>query len=202
MTVLDRLAGALLAAAALAAMAFASNASIGAHRSADGMLRVAWSAMPEWVETCREASAEELARLPPHMRQRLVCEGTTASYRLTVRAGGALLADRVVRAGGLRHDRRLYVFQEFRIPAGETGIDVRFDRVEGGGGPGVGPGAAPPAQPEFRRVQKDSVAPRLAWTERVAFTTRSVVLVTYDARRRALFAVRPAGVTPRPEPRR
>jgi hypothetical protein len=187
-TIADRLLGAALAAAALAAVVSGSNASLTAHPTADAMLRLAWSALPERVETCREATAEELARLPPHMRQRLVCEGSAASYRLTVRAGGAVVADRVVRAGGLRHDRRLYVFQEIRIPAAETAVEVRFDRIEAAAAT-----AAPAASPSGRAVppsgSRESIPPRLAFVDRLPVEPRSVVLITYDPGRRALIAV-------------
>ena len=65
------------------------------------------------------------------MRQPVACEGTTAEYRLEVRIEGALVADRVVRGGGLRRDRRLYVFEEIVLPPGEAAVDVTFDRVDG-----------------------------------------------------------------------
>jgi hypothetical protein len=192
-SVADRLLGISMAVTVLAGIAWASNASIPAHRSSDAVLRVAWSALPERVETCREASADELARLPPHMRQRLVCEGAAASYRLTVRAAGAVRADRVVRAGGLRHDRRLYVFEEVRLPAGEADIDVRFDRVEAASATGA---VRPSASASPRRSNSDAAPPHLAYAERVSFVPGRVVLVTYDAGRRNLIAVTP------PEPPR
>jgi len=124
-----------IAAAALAGTVWVSNAPLTVHPSPDAVLRVAWSALPERVETCREPSAEELSGLPTHMRQRLVCEGTAAAYRLTVRAGTAPIAGRAVQAGGLRHDRRLFVFEEIRLPAGTTDVDVRFERIDTAGAP-------------------------------------------------------------------
>jgi hypothetical protein len=119
---LDRIIGAAAALAAMAAIVWASNAPMTIHGSNQGLLRLAWSALPERVEVCREQSAEELARLPAHMRQPLVCEGTSARYRLTVRHEGRLIADRILHGGGVRQDRRLYVFHELPLEPGQTTI--------------------------------------------------------------------------------
>ncbi len=64
------------------------------------------------------------------MRQALICDGITASYRLEVRRAGVVVADQIVRGGGLRHDRPLYVFREIPMPAGDASIAVRFSRVD------------------------------------------------------------------------
>jgi hypothetical protein len=85
MTWIDRTAGAALAVASLAGVAWLSRAPVTAHRSDEAVLRLAWSALPERIEECRERTPEELAQLPQHMRQPVVCEGTTATYRLQVR---------------------------------------------------------------------------------------------------------------------
>src|SRR5262245_61277988 len=126
----ERLLGVALAAATMAGVVIASHAPLTSHASADAMLRLAWSARPERIETCHRQSDEELERLPQHMRQPIECEGAAAHYRLTVRAGGRVIADHLVRAGGLRQDRRLFVFQEIALPAGEAVVDIRFDRIE------------------------------------------------------------------------
>jgi hypothetical protein len=180
MTALHRALGLLLAAAALAAMVAASNAPMTAHRSADAVLRLAWSARPERIETCRQQTEEELARLPAHMRQPVVCEGTTATYRLQVRVNGAVAVDRVVRGGGLRQDRRLYVFEELPRPPGESDVVVRFDRIEvpaGDGSPGERGDEA------GRRRRAETVPPALSLERRLRFAPRAVVLVTYDEAR-------------------
>lgn len=96
----------------------------------DARLRVAFSARPERIEKCRTLSADELANVPQHMRQAVVCEGTTASYRLEVRRDDSLVASALVRGGGLRHDRRLYVLRELTVPSGRSTIDVRLVRTD------------------------------------------------------------------------
>jgi hypothetical protein len=188
-TLVDRALGVALATAVVAGVVALSNAALPAPPSAGAVLRVTFSASPERVETCRAASAEDLARLPAHMRQPLVCEGTTASYRLAVRVGGRLLAERVVRAGGMRHDRRIFVLEEIPVPGVEADVDLRFDRIEAGDGRGRTPDAG--ARPRTAPVQvRDAVPPRLAYEGRLAFRPGRAIVVTYDPRRQALIAMR------------
>jgi hypothetical protein len=158
------------------------------NRAPDARLRLAWSARPERIEKCRQQSEEELARLPAHMRQAVACEGTTAEYRLQVRIEGVLVSDRVVHGGGLRRDRRLYVFDEAVVPAGEVTIDVRFDRLDVSE-PGVGAGEREGERSERTPVQREEVPAHLALTRRVRLSSREVILVTYDADRHELMTV-------------
>lgn len=164
---------ALIVAATLG-IAWASRLPTMAHRSSDAVLRLAWSARPERIEECRAPGAEELAGRPAHMQQRLICEGTTARYRLEVRYNGSVVADHEVRGGGLRHDRRLYVFHELTVPPGEGRVDVRFTRIDS------------PTSKSASRQPGEIVPARLALDEHVPFRPREVVLVTYDADEREL----------------
>lgn len=204
MTPLTRGLGAVLAAAAMAALAWGSTAPMTVRPSPDAVLRLAWSARPERIENCREQSAEELARLPAHMRQPVACEGTTAQYRLQVRVGGALVTDRIVHGGGLRRDRRLYVFEELPLPAGEADVEVRFDRLDSTPpGPGADEGGpagrdrrdrqdraeAAERQPRMNAQHGESIAAHSSLAGRFRFASRRVILVTYDAERRRLTAV-------------
>ena len=182
MTLLHRIAAIVCAAAALIALVTASTARVTVHEADDAVLRLAWSARPERLEDCRPRSAEELAALPRHMRQSMVCEGVAAQYRLTVRREGALIADEVVRGGGLRHDRLLYVFHEIALPTGDIAIEVRFDRIDSAK---PGPSAAP-------APITSAVPPRLAFEQRLRLRPREVVLVTYDPQRRMLVALQAA----------
>jgi hypothetical protein len=215
MTLLDRVLGSAAAVVATIGIAWASSARTAPHVSDDAVLRLAWTARPERVEDCRPQSTEALEKLPAHMRQTLVCEGTTASYRLEVRREGKVIAGQIVRGGGLHHDRPLYVFREIPVPAGDTAISVRFVRIEsttaigadaraGGDAPvtgsasrDAGPGSSA-IDPERRRReseerfwQRGEAAPAtLLLEDRIHFVAREVILVTYDAERRELVAVR------------
>ncbi len=153
----DRIAGIALAVAVMAGLVWASNAPMATNRDPEARLRLAWSARPERIEKCRQQSEEELARLPAHMRQPVACEGTTAEYRLQVRVDGALVADRVVHGGGLRRDRRLYVFEEVLLPAAEATVDVRFDRVDSSE-----PGVAAEKREREEAERKETLTPGAA----------------------------------------
>jgi hypothetical protein len=178
---LERTIGAAAAVAAMAAIAWASTAPMTIHGSSQGVLRLAWSARPERVEVCREQSADELAKLPAHMRQPLVCEGTTARYRLTVRHEGNLVADRILHGGGVRHDRRLYVFHELPLDPGQSSIEVRLDRIDD-------PGANVSARAK-QPFAIETVPPNLIFAGRVTIGPREVLLITYASERRALIAI-------------
>lgn len=173
-----RVPGAALAVAAAFALASAARAPLTVQRSSDALLRLAWSARPERIEQCRQQTEEELANIPKHMRQPVACEGVAAEYRLQVRIDGTLVTERVVRGGGLRRDRRLYVFEELPVQPGESEIEVRLDRIE---------------IEDVRDADgvKDGreVPPHLVFAERVRFQPREVVLVTYDPGERVLRAV-------------
>jgi hypothetical protein len=166
------------ACAFIAALVWMSSISMIEHPASDSQLRLAWSALPERVEDCRQRSPDELARLPQHMRQPLACEGTTAAYRLQVRVAGALVVDRVVRGGGLRHDRRLYVLEEVPVAPGPADIQVRFDRV----------GAARSDNAGAATQRVESVPPHLDFDQRLVFPEREVVLMTYSPDTRSLIA--------------
>ena len=192
----DRILGAALALALMAAIAWLSNAPITVHGSEHAVLRLAWSARPERIENCRQQTSEELARLPAHMRQPIVCEGATAEYRLTVTNGGQVVADVPVRGGGLRQDRGLYVFHEVPLHPGDDAIEVRFDRLGSDASrdaaesrtemAGPGSGKRPPPRGE-------TIPPHLSFKQHLRVRPREVVLVTYSPERRALVAVRAPG---------
>jgi hypothetical protein len=213
-TGLDRGVGLAIALAATVGLAWGSSFPMTPHASPDAVLRLAWTARPERVENCRQQTDEELAKLPAHMRQSTVCEGTTASYRLEVRREGAIVAEQTVRGGGLHHDRALYVFRDIPVPAGETAISIRFSRLEtattitpdarapaaspaGNPAPGDATGqtnsmdlARRRREGEERLLQRSEAVPAsLSLERRFHFVPREVILVTYDAERRELLAV-------------
>jgi hypothetical protein len=180
-TLLTRALGLVVTLALMGALVWASSAPITAHGSHDAVLRVAWSARPERIEKCRERTEEELAKLPQHMRQRLLCEGVSAQYRLTVLYNGTLVSEQLLHGGGLRQDRRLYVFNEVRLTAGDALLEVRFD-LQGDQTPAA----------EKSKTRGETVPPHLSLEQRVRVRPREVILVTYSPERRALVAVQDA----------
>lgn len=201
MTIGDRMAGVALGLAAMAAIVLGANAPITVHGSDHALLRLAWSARPERIEKCRQQSDEELARLPAHMRQPVVCEGVSAQYRLTVSREGRVVAEQIVRGGGLRQDRRIYVFHELPLDPGRGSIEVRFDRIDADSERVTPPekrrqepGKTEDEHDEQRRGANrqdggETLPPHLVFAERLHVQPREVILVTYLPDRRALVAI-------------
>ena len=184
----------------------------------EAIVRVAWSARPERIETCRRVSDEELAKLPVHMRQRLVCEGTTARYRLEVTRNGLLLDTATMQGGGMRHDREVYVSREVLIPPGDSRVSVRFVRIDSSSATGAddrpaGADDEPRARAvpdtsqradsargpvladrsvretdERRRRRAEAIPPVLSLDTVVTLASRAAILVTYDPLLRRLVA--------------
>jgi hypothetical protein len=184
MTRLHHAIGLAVAVAATIGIAWASNVRLTPHGRGEATLRLAWSARAERVEECRQQSEEELARLPVHMRQPLVCEGVSARYALEVRRNEVVIVSQEIQGGGLRHDRPLYVFHDLPQPAGDAAITVRFARVD------TGTTAAAFSNSPDREGRLASDVPRsLLLDRRLNFRRGRVILVTYDPGRRELVAV-------------
>lgn len=187
MTPLARTMGLAVALAVGVAITRASVFNMNVDASAAAVLRLAWTARPERIENCRQLSAAEQANIPAHMREATTCEGATAEYRLEVLRNGLPIANHVVRAGGFRHDRPLYVFHEFRLPAGDAAIAVRFDRVDAASRSPTN--TVPQAPPLGRPGHAEVVPASLLLDRQFRFIAGEVVLVTYDPERRMLVAV-------------
>lgn len=211
MKVALRAAGVILAFGLLLAMTWGSTAPLRVATTDDAIVRLSLGARPQRIETCRTQSDEELEKLAPQMRQRVICEGTTARYRLTVRRNGDVLHEQVVRGGGLRHDRRLYVSRDLHVPpgGGVFTVDlVRIDTVSGPTGEREGEeegeeeegeeeharAMAPDRQrreaEERRRRREEDVPPELHVEVEASLEPREVLLVTYDPVSRRLEATR------------
>lgn len=209
MTPVSRVIGLALALSAALAITQASVLRINLNPSDAAVLRLAWTARPERIEDCHAQSEEELAKLPAHMRQSEICEGTTASYRLEVRHNGVVIADHTVRGGGFRHDRPLYVSREMPLPSGDAAISVTFARIdspqshvsekEHGERPrselqereshAMDPDRRRREEEERLHSREEAVPPMLSLERRLRLASRQVVLVTYDPERRELVVI-------------
>lgn len=203
-----RVLGAALTVGALAGIAWASAAPLRLHAGGRALLRLSWTARPERIETCRAVSAEELAEVEAQMRQRVICEGRSATYALRVKLDDEVVEESVVRGAGLRHDRPLYLLRELDVPAGVHRLRVSFvrrERVEDDDGAfqrvrsgaeadtGLFAGRAEREREEHERRARAAVPRRLALDTMVVFREGRVVLATFDPDRRALRLVGEGG---------
>jgi hypothetical protein len=190
------------------ALAWSSAVPLPFRNPAEARLRLSWTARPERIETCRAASAEELARELEHMRQRVECEGRSATYALRVRVDDGPAVERVVRGGGFRHDRPMHLLEDFSIGSGVHRIALEFARRETetgsdttvvaqrstGTDTGLFAGRAERERTERSRRARAAIPARLTLDTTVAFAAGEVVLVTFDSERRSLVLRRgPAG---------
>ena len=90
------------------------------------VIRLAWRARGEAVRECRRLTADEIARLPAHMRHTEECRNYLAPYGLRVSLDGAAALNESIHAKGARRDRPLYVFRELPVPAGSHRLAVVF----------------------------------------------------------------------------
>jgi hypothetical protein len=184
MKIVLRAAGIIIAFGLLLAMTWASTAPLRVTTSDDAIVRLSLGARPERIETCRTQSDEELEKLAPQMRQRVICEGVTARYRLSVRRNGQLLHEQIVRGGGLRRDRRLYVSRDLHVRPGPgvVAVDlVRIDTV-------VARDEEDEEEEERERRRGEDVPAELHLEVEVALEPREVLLVTYDPVSRRLVS--------------
>lgn len=169
-----------------AAVAVLSRVPVAPGRDDLGLIRLAWSARPERIETCRSPTAEEQAEVLSHMRQAQICEGTTAPYRVTLAVDGTTVMDQATHGAGLRHDRPLYFFHEVETAPGVHRVTVRVVRADDEGQ--LAPlDAADRRRPIPRSLELDT-------TLRVS--QRAVLLVTYDPNGQRLYLRSPEGYAP------
>lgn len=180
MTVLHRAGGVAAVALGVALVAMGSTTPLAVNAPDRASVRLAWSVRPERIEECRARTAEELARLPAHMRQPMECIGAAAEYGLTVLKDGIRVIDDRVHGAGLRRDRRLFVLRQIDVVPGRVSLDVRFDRI--GETTAIGAAAA--------RRARDVAPPHLTFIEQLDIAAGEVVLITYDPDRGALVARR------------
>ena len=178
--------GGALALAGTAALGALSWVPYTAERVDHAVIRLAWRARGERVRQCRRLSPEELAKLPQHMRQEEVCERRILPYRLQVAVDGTPVVDELVRAGGAREDRPLFVFHELPVAPGTHTVHVTFVRQGALERPGQAAERAEDVDEFEARRRKSDTPPRLELDRSVTLPVRRIVLITYDDEQKTL----------------
>lgn len=195
----------VVTAGVLALVRVATVAGIPGAGRDSAWVRLSWSARPERVETCRRLSDEELAQRPPHMRLRLECTGKFASYHLTVRSDGVVIADDTVRGGGFRNDRPMHVLRDLPVAPGTRRIEVGLARIDSAAA--TAPGEVSPdddddddstsvlgdrgrrERDERARSAAAAIAPVLGYDTTLALGAGRVLIVTWDNDARRLVGL-------------
>lgn len=200
-------AASLVSLLATALLAIASDIPVPWHDGDEAMLRLSLRARPERMEHCRAPSRQELEQMAEHMRQRLICDGTTASYLLRVSIDGNQVDSQVVRGGGLRNDRPLQVLSEYGVAPGTRRLAVTIERretpnnsgdhdmtIESDPDSGTFAGRARREAGERERSRRVAIPSLLTLDTLIAVEPRTVILVSFDPDTRSLRL--PPGTTP------
>jgi hypothetical protein len=182
---LRRFAGVMVGAAAVTAVAALSRVPYVAEPDGHALLRLSWRARGETLATCRRATEAELAGVPAHMRQEVICEGgRLAAYRLFVAIDRRPVLSEVAPGSGVAGDRPIYVLNEFALTPGRHHLVVRFakDSTVAGESPDHGSTESP----DVRQPSRRAVPPLLRLDTTVFVPEHAVLLVTYDSERRRL----------------
>jgi hypothetical protein len=121
------------------------------------LLRLGWRLVGQVEEHCRELTPDELARRPVHMRTPRECVSAALPYHLLATVDGRVVAEKTVKAPGLRADRPLTVEEELEVQPGDHEVRVVF---------------RPEASPGAGRT--------LSFEGRLRFDRQRVVLVTLE----------------------
>lgn len=117
--------------ALLGLLALGSRVPYAPNASGAALIRLSWRAHGEAALHCRTPSAEELARLPVHMRRREICERRLPSFRLAVQIDGRDTLDERIAPAGAHGDRPAVVLRELRVPPGAHELRVAFTAIQG-----------------------------------------------------------------------
>jgi hypothetical protein len=91
------------------------------------LLKLSFSHPGQLREECRRRSAEELAKLPPNMRQALDCPRERSPVTVELALDGEVVTREVVEPAGLSRDGPSTLYARFVVPAGEHRLAVRID---------------------------------------------------------------------------
>ena len=164
--------------ALLAGLSALSRVPFGTSETELAELRLSWRVRAEPDLICRGRTAEELARLPAHMREEEVCERHVLPYRLRLTVNDTTLDDRLFGGRSARTERRLDVHERFTIPPGRHAVRLEFAR-EGGGEVGS-PEAHNRAGESPTHLLPQTAPIRLTLDTTITVGKGEVLVVTYD----------------------
>ena len=91
------------------------------------LIKVSVARLGQPVGECRRLTDEELAELPPNMRDPIRCPRERSPLSMEVHINDALALQRVAEPGGLSKDGATAIYERLVVSAGEQRIKVRFN---------------------------------------------------------------------------
>ncbi|MFA5522197.1 MAG: hypothetical protein WCY98_09740 [Castellaniella sp.] len=92
----------------------------------EAVIKVSVARLGEPVGECRRLSEEELAKLPPNMRDPIQCPRERSPLSMAVVLDGKSVLERVAQPGGVSRDGAAAIYERVVVPVGEHRITVRF----------------------------------------------------------------------------
>jgi hypothetical protein len=91
------------------------------------LLKLSFSHPGQLKAECRKRTPEELAKLPPNMRNPLDCSRERSPVTVELALDGGVIAKRLVPPAGLSKDGPSTVYARFPVPAGDHRLSVRLN---------------------------------------------------------------------------
>lgn len=88
------------------------------------LIKVSISRVGQPVGDCRKRTAEELAKLPPNMREPMACPRERSPLTIAVKLNGKSVLAREVQPTGVRKDGASSIYERLVVPAGEQHLAV------------------------------------------------------------------------------
>jgi hypothetical protein len=92
----------------------------------EALVKVSFTRVGKPVGECRTLGAEELAKLPPNMRQATVCPRERSPVTVEVDLDGHTVLRRTAVPGGVARDGASALYERIVVPAGEHRFAVRL----------------------------------------------------------------------------
>ena len=90
-------------------------------------IKISVARLGQPVGECRRLTDEELAALPPNMRDPVQCPRERSPLTMEVELDGKRVLQRVAQPGGLSKDGASAIYERLNVAAGEQHIHVRFN---------------------------------------------------------------------------
>ncbi len=90
------------------------------------LVKLSFSRVGKPVGDCRRLSEDELARLPPNMREPMSCPRERSSIAVRLEIDGQRVLDRTALSTGLSRDGAATMYERIVVPAGERRIAVHL----------------------------------------------------------------------------
>jgi hypothetical protein len=88
------------------------------------LIKLTFSHAGQRKEPCRERSAEELEKMPKHLRKKQDCPRERSPIDVEMKLDGKVIYSATISPSGLSHDLASPVYERIRLPAGEHRLQL------------------------------------------------------------------------------